>query len=78
MSKPQVIPGLVFQLCVSIVMDYMSNFLSLPSLVDSRENETQEGSTDKGSCGMPDGTLDYKTIMALTEIVCILAHLCLF
>jgi len=28
----------------------------------------REGSTDKGSCGMPDGTLDYKTMMALTEI----------
>jgi hypothetical protein len=59
-------------------MDYMSNFLSLPSLMNSRENEMQEGSTDKRSCGMPDGTLDHKTMMALTEIVCILAHLCLF
>ncbi|CAK9882854.1 unnamed protein product [Sphagnum jensenii] len=29
----------------------------------------KEGSTDKGSRGMPDGTLDYKTMMALTEIV---------
>jgi hypothetical protein len=71
-------PWVSLQLCVSIVMDYMSSFLSLPSLMNSRKNEMQEESTDKGSCGMPDGTLDYKTMMALTEIICILAHLCLF
>ncbi len=71
-------PWVIFQLCVSIVMDYMSNCLSPPSLMNSRENEMQEGSTDKGSCSMPDGTLNYKTMMALTEILRILAHLCPF
>lgn len=78
MSRPWLLLGPTgsvsqpFCICSSGWWCYSSYALYLQISTDTRECELQEPQGDVGMCCMPDGTLDYRTMMAQTETVCAL------